>query len=405
MQNELSIGAKIGQFFIYLLIIGVTLIAFPSNDLTVMMVRCVQALELVILGILILPKIQQVIKFDKFNLMVIGWWICYVVNTFLHPSDVGITPVFTLMNIMIFLLLGTKYWTQDMRSSLKGLIYIFSALVYINAVLLILYPEGLWEDPNWVDRGNPTRYLFGNQNQTGFVCFLAIATQCIYTFAYKKGYFNLILLTIISLVSVLFLGSMTSAIGIFLMMAYMLCNRLFKYPKGWLIAFAVIYTLLFTFIVWYGNDIEQIKWATAFVEDTLSKDTTFSKRTVIWANAVDWIKESPLVGYGIQNAEWNDDHLEGSGAHNLLVMLLLNGGFVFCLSFLYIVIYAVREALTVHSKATTAAVMSLCVLLVMAFFETYSIIYFFLYLQIIYYSASIPKQIEECEQTVLPSNE
>lgn len=405
MQNELSIGAKIGQFFIYLLIIGVTLIAFPSNDLTVMMVRCVQALELVILGILILPKIQQVIKFDKFNLMVIGWWICYVVNTFLHPSDVGITPVFTLMNVMIFLLLGTKYWTQDMRSSLKGLIYIFSALVYINAVLLILYPEGLWEDPNWVDRGNPTRYLFGNQNQTGFVCFLAIATQCIYTFAYKKGYFNLILLTIISLASVLFLGSMTSAIGIFLMMAYMLCNRLFKYPKGWLIAFAVIYTLLFTFIVWYGNDIEQIKWATAFVEDTLSKDTTFSKRTVIWANAVDWIKESPLVGYGIQNAEWNDDHLEGSGAHNLLVMLLLNGGFVFCLSFLYIVIYAVREALTVHSKATTAAVMSLCVLLVMAFFETYSIIYFFLYLQIIYYSASIPKQIEECEQTVLPSNE
>ena len=196
-----------------------------------------------------------------------------------------------------------------------------------------------------------------------------------------------------------------SAIGIFLMMAYMLCNRLFKYPKGWLIAFAVIYTLLFTFIVWYGNDIEQIKWATAFVEDTLSKDTTFSKRTVIWANAVDWIKESPLVGYGIQNAEWNDNHLEGSGAHNLLVMLLLNGGFVFCLSFIYIVVYAVREALTVHSKATTAAVMSLCVLFVMAFFETYSIIYFFLYLQIIYYSASIPKQIEECEQTVLPSNE
>lgn len=405
MQNELSIRAKIGQFFIYLLIIGVTLIAFPTNDLTVMMVRCVQALELLVLGILVLPKIQQVIKFDKFNLMVIGWWICYVVNTFLHPSDVGITPVFTLMNVMIFLLLGAKYWTQDMRSSLKGLVYIFSALVYINAVLLILYPEGLWEDPNWVDRGNPTRYLFGNQNQTGFVCFLAIATQCIYTFAYKKGYFNLILLTIISLVSVLFLGSMTSAIGIFLMMAYMLCNRLFKYPKGWLIAFAVIYTLTFTFIVWYGNDIEQIKWATAFIEDTLSKDTTFSKRTVIWANAVDWIKESPLVGYGIQNAEWNDNHLEGSGAHNLLVMLLLNGGFVFCLSFLYIVIYAVREALTVHSKATTAAVMSLCVLLVMAFFETYSIIYFFLYLQIIYYSASIPKQIEECEQTVLPSNE
>jgi O-antigen ligase len=405
MQNELSIGAKIGQFAIYLMIIGVTLIAFPSNGMTVMLVRAVQALELLVLSVLVLPKIQQVIKFDKFNLLVIGWWIFYVVNTFLHPSDVGITPVFTLMNVMIFLLLGTKYWTQDIRSSLKGLIYIFSALVYINAILLILYPEGLWVDPDWVDRGNPTRYLFGNQNQTGFICFLAIATQCIYTFAYNEGRTNLILLIIVSLASVLFLGSMTSAIGIILMTAYIVCHRFFKNTKTWLLAFAVIYTIVFIFIIWYGNDIEHVKWATAFVEDTLSKDTTFSKRTLIWANAVDLIKESPLTGYGIQNTEWNDEHLEGSGAHNLMVMLLLNGGFVFCLSFVYIVVYAIREALTVHSKVTTAAIMSLCVLFVMAFFEAYSIIYFFLYLQIVYYSSSIHKQIEESEKTIVSSNE
>jgi O-antigen ligase len=405
MQNELSIGAKIGQFAIYLMIIGVTLIAFPSNGMTVMLVRAVQALELLVLSVLVLPKIQQVIKFDKFNLLVIGWWIFYVVNTFLHPSDVGITPVFTLMNVMIFLLLGTKYWTQDIRSSLKGLIYIFSALVYINAILLILYPEGLWVDPDWVDRGNPTRYLFGNQNQTGFICFLAIATQCIYTFAYNEGRTNLILLIIVSLASVLFLGSMTSAIGIILMTSYIVCHRFFKNTKAWLIAFTVLYTLMFIFIIWYGNDIEHVKWATAFVEDTLSKDTTFSKRTLIWANAVDLIKESPLTGYGIQNTEWNDEHLEGSGAHNLMVMLLLNGGFVFCLSFVYIVVYAIREALTVHSKVTTAAIMSLCVLFVMAFFEAYSIIYFFLYLQIVYYSSSIHKQIEESEKTIVSSNE
>lgn len=404
MQNKLSIGEKIGQFAIYLMIIGVTLIAFPSNGMTVMLVRAVQALELLVLIVLVLPKIQQVIKFDKFNLLVIGWWIFYVVNTFLHPSDVGITPVFTLMNVMIFLLLGTKYWTQDMRTSLKGLIIIFSALVYINGVLLILYPDGLWVDPEWVERGNPTRYLFGNQNQTGFVCFLAIATQCIYSFAYRKGYFNLILLIGVSLASVLFLGSMTSSIGIFLITGYIIFNRLFQKPTGWLIAFAIIYTLTFLLIVWYGNDIEQVKWATSFVENTLSKDTTFSKRTVIWANAVDLIEKSPLLGYGIQSADWNDNYLEGSGAHNLLVMLLMNGGLVICLSFVGLVVYAVREALIEKSKATSTAVMALCVLFVMAFFEAYNIIYIFLYLQIVYYSSSIPQQIEASEQADLSSN-
>lgn len=404
MQNKLSIGEKIGQFAIYLMIIGVTLIAFPSNGMTVMLVRCVQALELLILGVLVLPKIQQVMQFDKFNLMVIVWWMCYILNTFFHPTDVGITPVFTMLNVAIFLVLGTSYWTQDMRTSLKGLIIIFSALVYINGVLLILYPDGLWVDPEWVGRGNPTRYLFGNQNQTGFVCFLAIATQCIYSFAYRKGYFNLILLIGVSLASVLFLGSMTSSIGIFLITGYIIFNRLFQKPKGWLIAFAIIYTLTFLLIVWYGNDIEHVKWATSFVENTLSKDTTFSKRTVIWANAVDLIEKSPLLGYGIQSADWNDNYLEGSGAHNLLVMLLLNGGLVICLSFVGLVVYAVREALIEKSKATSTAVMALCVLFVMAFFEAYNIIYIFLYLQIVYYSSSIPQQIEASEQADLSSN-
>jgi O-antigen ligase len=404
MQNKLNIGEKIGQFVIYLMIIGVTLIAFPSNGMTVMLVRCMQAMELLILGVLILPKLKQVMKFDKFNLLVMCWWVVYILNSFMHSTEVGITPVFTLMNVAIFLVLGTSYWIKDMRSSLKGLIIIFSALVYINGILLILYPDGLWVDPEWVGRGNPTRYLFGNQNQTGFVCFLAIATQCIYSFAYKKGYFNLFLLLGVSLTSVLFLGSMTSSIGIFLITGYIIFNRLFQKPKGWLIAFAVIYTLTFIFIVWYGNDIEQIKWATTFVEETLSKDTTFSKRTVIWANAVDLIKESPLFGYGIQNVEWNDTHLEGSGAHNLWVMLLLNGGWVMCISFILIVLYAVREALTAQSKAISTAVMALCVLFVMAFFEAYNIIYIFLYLQIVYYTSSIPQQIEASEQADLPSN-
>ncbi len=405
MHKEISIGDKIGQFVVCLLIVSVTLISFPSNGMTVMLVRCVQALDLLILGVLILPNIQQVIRFDKFNLLVTAWWLIYLANTFLRSSSVGITPIFTWLNITIFLLLGAKYWSQDIRSSLQIFILIFSALVYINAILLILYPDGLWVDPEWVGRGNPTRYMFGNQNQTGFVCFLAIATQCIYSFAYQKGYFNLVLLTIISLTSVLFLGSMTSAIGIFLITAYMIFHRIFQRPTGWLIAFAIMYTLVFIFIVWYGNDIEQIKWATTFVEGTLSKDTTFSKRTVIWANAVDLIRQSPLMGYGIQNVEWNDNHLEGANAHNLWVMLLLNGGFVACFGFIFIVVFAVREALTVHSKTTTTATLALCVLFIMAFFEAYNIIYIFLFLQLVYYSSSIPMQNKDKEQAELTHEE
>lgn len=395
MHNETPISSKLKQFFICLLIIGVTLISFPTNDMTYMLVRFVQVLDLLIFALLILPNIKQAISFDKLNLFVTLWWIVYLINTFLHPTDVGVTPIFTWLNVAIFLLIGKKYWAEDMRSSLKILSIIFSLLIYINAILLILFPEGLWIDPEWVGRGNPTRYLFGNQNQTGLVCLLAITTQCMYTFAYGKGHFNLVLLLIISLSSVLFLGSMTSAIGMFLITTYIVFNRLFKNPKVLLIIFTILYVCIFLLLIWYGNDIEQVKWATTFIEGTLSKDTTFSKRTVIWANAVELIRESPVLGYGIQSIEWNDDYLEGSGAHNLWVMLLLNGGMVACFSFIFITIFAIREALSVRSRITTVSVMALCVLFVMSFFEAYNIIYIFLFLQIVYYSSSIPLQIEK----------
>ena len=179
------------QFGICALIIGVTLISFPTNELTYLIVRFIQALELLIFAVLLIPRVQQVIRVDKFNLYVHLWWLFYISNTILHSSGIGITPVFTWLNVAIFVLLGTTYWEKDIRSGLKILVIIFSFLIYLNAILLIFFPDGLWEDTEWIGRGSPVRYLFGNQNQTGLVSILAIAIQCIYSFAYKKGRFNL----------------------------------------------------------------------------------------------------------------------------------------------------------------------------------------------------------------------
>lgn len=385
-RDNHSLSQNIGQFLICFIIIGVTIISFPTGGVTYAIVRCIQAIEVLVLAALFIPNIKHVMKFDKFNLLVNAWWIIYLIITFTHPTDVGITPVFTWLNVAIFLLLGKVYWKENMRGSLKCLVVIFSILIYMNAILLILFPEGLWIDSTWVGRGDPTRYLFGNQNQTGFVCMLAVVTQCLYTFAYNKGKFNLFLLIVVSLVSVIFHASMTSVIGLTLIIAYILLHRIFKHPKIWLIIFAALYVTVFMLIIWYGNDIDQVKWATTFIENTLSKDTTFSKRTVIWENAVELIRQHPIGGYGIQNVEWNDENLQGSGTHNLWVMLLLNGGMISCFFFIFITLFAIRNALLQKSKVTTTIVMALCILFVMSFFEAYNIIYIFLFLQLVYYS-------------------
>ena len=375
--------------FVYSLVIGVSIISFPVTSLTYWLVRFIQAVEMLIFALLFVPRIQQVLQIKKFNLYVNLWWLFYVVNTFIHANDVGITPVFTWLNVALLLLLGTKYWSDNMRSALKALTIIFSFLIYLNGVLLILFPNGLWIDPAWVGRGSDVRFLFGNQNQTGLVCLFAISLQCLYTFAYKAGRFNLFLLIVVSLASIIFLGSMTSVIGVSLITLYIILNRFFKNPKLLLIIFFIIYIAIFLLIIWFGNDIDQVKWVASFIEGTLNKDTTFSKRTTIWENAVNLIQRSPIVGYGIQNVDWNDEHLQGSGAHNLWVMLLLNGGIISCFSFIFLTLYAIRNALLQKSKITTTAVIALCILFVMSFFEAYNIIYMFFFLQLVYYSPCI----------------
>lgn len=398
LKDTSSLSYNIGQFLISLIIIGVTIISFPTTGFTYAIVRCIQAIEVLIFARLLIPNIKNVMKFDKFNLFVNLWWIIYLIITYTHPTEVGITPIFTWLNVTIFILLGKVYWKENMRGSLKCLVVIFSTLIYINAILLVIFPEGLWIDQTWVGRGNPARYLFGNQNQTGLVCLFAISTQCMYTFTYQKGKFNLFLLVVVSLISVIFLGSMTSSIGIAMLTGYILLNRIFKHPKVLFIVFSVLYVTTFMLIIWYGNDIEQIKWATTFIEETLNKDTTFSKRTVIWENAVELIKNHPVLGYGIQNVEWNDTHLEGSGTHNLWIMLLLTGGMLSCFTFIFITIYAIRNALSHPSRSTTTALVALYTLFVMSFFEAYNIIYIFLFLQLVYYSPCIQMQNDSNEK-------
>lgn len=150
--------------------------------------------------------------------------------------------------------------------------------------------------------------------------------------------------------------------------------------------------MAFIFIIWLGNSIENFSFFKDFIENTLNKDTTFSTRTTIWGNSVKEIAHSPFLGYGIQNLEWNDEHLGGSGPHNLWLMLLLQGGIVLLIGFVSITIYAIKSALRVKTLPATTAVIALCVLFTMSFFETYNIVLIFLFTQMTYYTTTLPQK-------------
>ena len=98
------------------------------------------------------------------------------------------------------------------------------------------------------------------------------------------------------------------------------------------------------------------------------------------------------MGYGVRGVEWNDEHLGGSGPHNLWLMLLLQGGIVLLIGFVSITIYAIKSALRVKTLPATTAVIALCVLFTMSFFETYNIVLIFLFTQMTYYTTTLPQK-------------
>ena len=93
-----------------------------------------------------------------------------------------------------------------------------------------------------------------------------------------------------------------------------------------------------------------------------------------------------LIGWGVQNTEWNDTYLGGSGPHNLWLMLLLQGGYCLCISFVAIVIYVIKHALRETNKVTTISIIGLCICFTMSLFEVYNIVQIFLLIQLVYYS-------------------
>ena len=382
MQQSQS---SLWQPLIYLILIGFTFIAMPQTGSSYLLARCVQTIEVIICIALLIQRFRQSFEINSFNWRTNLWWLFYTCLAF-TTAGMGLTPIFKWLNIILMLLLGACYWQDDPVNNYRYISIVFSLLIYLNAILLIIYPDGLWVDYEWIGTGDSRRFLFGNYNQMGFVCLLGITAQAMYTFATKRGRFNLFLLILVSLGTVMFVGSMTSTVGLTILGTYILLHNLIKRPQIYVTTFVIVYIAFFVTIIWLGNSIEEIGAMTRFVENVLSKDTTFTSRTEIWSNAVYKIQQSPWIGFGIQKVEWNMMHLDGSGPHNLCLMLLLQGGVILCGAFIYNVIFVLKKAFQNPTKSSILGVVSICVFFTMSLFEAYNLVQTFLLLQLVYYS-------------------
>lgn len=211
----------------------------------------------------------------------------------------------------------------------------FYALSVINLILLFSFPQGFPFQISAYD-GLNTYESFSNFISTDntyapfLMCFLLFGEICRKRYS-KKVYIGMWL---ISSVTVIRIWSGTCIIGfvvyIFLVLHRNMHISIWKI-KIWKIAagFSVIFILIYYF---------HIQNLFSFIiVDILGKDLTLTRRIGLWTNAIEMIRENWLFGWGNMNrgAIILRDYYYWY-AHNLVLDILLEGGILTLVAFLYL---------------------------------------------------------------------
>lgn len=333
-------------------------------------------LKLFLFVVLIVLSINK-FKRDVIDKYVILFCSIYFVQALLNQNTRFIATISYILSIFFLLLLMKNFFRKDYLNVIKIFAIVFSFYIYVNFILVLLYPMGIWIDPISFSG----RYIMGgNYNQMGMWLLLGIVTNMIYCKINNHLNFNAFLLAIVSMLTVSIVGSMTSVVGLILLLFYCYFLSL-KYRKYFKIILTVFVAFFYIFVVYIGSDINN-DYFLYFINNILNKDVTFSGRSYIWSNSIGMIKDSYLFGYGLLDQSLLKDSIGGITPHNMILSILIHGGFTALLILVILVFYSFRKKTLSNKYILEMLQFSGVVGLLMLSTETcsYFIIFYFLFL-------------------------
>lgn len=136
---------------------------------------------------------------------------------------------------------------------------------------------------------------------------------------------------------------MTSFLCIVLLIIYSIIFHPLKIRKWFLILLFSGLILFAITMVFTQSDVVSGSKLQVFIEDVLQKNMTFSGRTVIWMYSLYMISNSFLFGYGWVDKDWALENIHGVITHNIELQILLQGGIILGIIFLFLLYTAIRK--------------------------------------------------------------
>lgn len=324
---------------------------------------------LIIAYIYVIRSSVEEIKVSKciFCILLIQIWTIF--STIINQGAIWYSLVNTASVISILLFM--ELYKGNEKILINVLMILGELLCYGNLISIYLFPNGLYESElywqNWI---------LGNRNL--FTAYLIVF--CLVAYIYRGnggGKFREWGIYIGSFMNVFLVKSTTSIIGFALMILLILISRVWKKTFKVPIFVWINFTAFVAIVVFRIQNIFSV-----FIENILRKTLSFTGRTDLWDTVIQFVKESPFIGYGIQDTVVTTTRLGfnwASHAHNMFLQQLYTGGIPQFLLYIYL-IYLSYKALNYYSDKfqIQGCAIILFVFLIMCLMEVYSSSFIFL---------------------------
>lgn len=312
--------------------------------------------QLISIMIVVFMYLYKRKSMPKVMIYMICFQAIFIISTVLNGNRSTIMQQLLQGASIVSICMLVEMMIKQDKLLLKAMSIVLGILSLIHIYTMFkYYPIGMY-----IDELNHNDYYFlGYDNTSFFQVFPFVIYSTCYLY-YKNGK-NGVLTYLISFIvgfAYLYVKSTTAAIMMIIFIMFLLINDL-KFFRSFSDKFLnikniiIIVLTIFVFVVF----IEGSQYFEKFLIQGLNKNTTLSGRTYIWEQAINYIKQSPIIGYGLEStsvllSKFNINHV-----HNIILDIIYKGGII-AFIFYMLMVNCIRKPLMQNKEMFLTKVLS-----------------------------------------------
>lgn len=331
---------------------------------------CLLIIRLILIAFLMIKKIikKERKKSSKIFLTINLLFLLFSVNSILRNANIFFYLIKILSKPYLIILFIDCNFNNDnkLNSILETWKKYLSLICIIDLITIICFPNGMYKDSNY-----SINWFLGYKTARMVYSWALLLLVAYFEFNNSKNNNKIkkssILIFFICIFSA-FKSQATAASTALLIYGILIyCTNLnknnnnlyyFLKPKKLLIYCGIIYYLVMS--------IESNPYIQNFITTVFNKSTTLSNRTDIWDNCFSFYMQSPIFGKGIfTTSEYIiiTKYFLGTNAHNLILTILISGGIVGLIIYIYMFIICMYRKSKKYTKKELSMVYAITVFL------------------------------------------